>query len=198
MTFHGTRQGTNDRGNFGRATSLSVALLSLALAAGLSQACGGDPPTLTSSDVTNIPAGTGSGTALSGSYLVTGGSLTGCHCRTGSCSQFRSGAGGRYVVDQQGGALIVLLQGSDGESTQLSGSVNADQSFKVGGTVVNDDQGPLLIQRAFQLVTGVFEVKNGQPTGFHAGIDLTINLQAPGAVYDCDFAGTTDAMFTGP
>ena len=110
---------------------------SLLLAALLALSCGDGEDSLDKDKVTNIPPGTAKGSAYSGEYRVT---LTTTSC-AGTCPVF---LGGLYAickegasdtenatVTQQDGKLTVHSKGLMVNS--VSGGVNADGNFDVGG-----------------------------------------------------------------
>jgi hypothetical protein len=82
------------------------------VAASVLASCDGDGSsvplrTLTSADVTGMPAGNATGTIFSGSYVVTTASLDGCSCRSGSCATIRAVTGALTIVVQAGGMLTL-------------------------------------------------------------------------------------------
>ena len=159
----------------------------------LGSGCGGGAPTktLTPTDVSNLPPGNATGTALSGSYLVTSSTIEGCDCRVGSCSFFHGVTGGTVTVTQQDGSLTFTASGTETET----GGVNADDTFSVGGSFAlpySTGQG-----EDDTLDTGKFEVSGGAPTGIQFESYQTITGTLEYESYDCDLVASVTARYAG-
>jgi hypothetical protein len=155
--------------------------------------CGGGAPTktLTATNVSNMPPGNATGTALSGTYLITSATIAGCDCRVGSCDFFHGAAGGTVIVTQQDGSLTFTASGTE----PAAGGVNADDTFSVGGSSPLPDsvgQG-----EDATLNTGTFEVSGGVPTGVHFQSYQTITGTLEGGSYDCDLVAAVTARYEG-
>ena len=164
----------------------------------LTASCGTPPATLSAGDVTNLPAGTGTGSVVSGRYTVTKAAIDDCACRAGECSTLNAQPTGHFQAVQQNGALTLNVDDGNGNSGAMTGGVNADLSFKVGSAVMNTTNGFAHVTHAWTLIIGAFALNNGRPASLHAEESGTVLSQILGRTYDCDLRVTVDADFTGP
>ena len=167
--------------------------IGVAYLAALVSGCGGGAPTktLTPTNVSNMPPGDATGTALSGTYLVTSSTIEGCDCRVGSCGFFRGATGGTVTVTQQDGSLTFTALGTQ----PAVGGVNADGTFSVGGAFpvpYSVGQG-----EDYTIDTGTFEVSGGVPTGVQFQSYQTITGTLEGGSYDCDLVASITARYEG-
>jgi hypothetical protein len=173
----------------------SLAVAGALLVAVVFAGCGGSTRTLTATDVSNIPTGSALGTALSGLYLVVSSAIDDCNCRTGSCSEIHAQVGVTDTIVEQDGALSITDSG-DNTGTPLSGGVDANDSFSVGGTAqvpASTGQGVI-----YAMETGTFSVSGGVPTGVQFSVDETIVGTILGMTYDCDFHASGSAQYEAP
>ena len=153
-----------------------------------SASCGDTERALGRDDVTGLPAGNATGTTFSGSYLNDAGSITGCHCRVGSCAQITANPGGVTTVVQQDGRLT--MTGPNGELSV--GGINDDGTFKVGGAF--EQPGATVYSRS----EGKFVLLNGQPdSADFTGVSTDI-INMPGLNFDCDIEGQGTLRYQGP
>jgi hypothetical protein len=139
-----------------------------------------------------MPPGDATGTALSGTYLITSAAIEGCDCRVGSCGFFHSSTGGTLIAAQQDGSLTI----TSSTGGALTGGVNADDTFSVGGpspVPYSVGQGEV-----YTLQTGTFEVSGGVPTGMQFQAYETITGTLEGGSYDCDLVASGAARYEGP
>lgn len=146
--------------------------------------CGGEdgppPRTLTTADVTGMPAGDATGTTFSGTYVVMASAFDGCRCRSGSCATFSPVTGGLTTVVQDGGMLTI--QGN------CFGGVNADGAFWCGGSRAEMGGGLSLAVNE-----GTFMMTAGKVSGLEVVQELTIVATIDGRPHDCDLRGHATA-----
>jgi hypothetical protein len=152
------------------------------------------PPTMTLSanTVGDLPAGTATGTSLSGSYLLTNGRIENCVCRAGSCSMIKAMPGTVSTVVQQDGALTI----TDSNGNPITGGVNVDDTYTCGGWAsVDQDTGYGWI---YALEEGQFDLSAGQPFDMQFQLYETIKATVLSMTFDCDFVASGFRRYEGP
>lgn len=162
-------------------------LVSLASCGGADLTPRGASDCLTDADVSNLPAGDATGTAISGTYVSTAGISQLCReCNQNQVSDVCSSldpkveAGQEILVTQTDGVLTIA-----GSEATYTGGVNADGTFVVGGSrPAVDDQG--------KTVGTVLARYEGSISGDTITIASKVRLTATvaGVVVDTEFSGT--------
>jgi hypothetical protein len=110
----------------------------------LTSACGSSDqpsPTVTATDVSNLPKGDATGSSFSGVYVLKDGMIASCDCRVGSCSAWHVERGDTFTLSETDGALHVLLHvygTTNGPDQMYDGGINRGGDFRVGSTFVVD------------------------------------------------------------
>ena len=121
----------------------------------LLSACGGD--SLSPDVVTHLPSGDGTGTAMSGTYLVelyTSGCAGQCSVSSTSLCDIGQRRDGTLVVTQDGGHLRVEPQETDLVLARLDGGIWKDGHFDVGGLATQLGGAVVITARATGTIDG--------------------------------------------
>jgi hypothetical protein len=136
------------------------------------------PPTLSPSDVTNLPAGNAVGTTFSGVYVLSNATIADCNCRVGSCAMWHGDKGDVFTLTETDGALHIDLS-FNGSDELYDGSVDRNGAFRAGGSIVTASS------KAYSLLSGT--VKAG--VSIDAESQNTFTGQLDGNDVDCDIVG---------
>ena len=144
-------------------------------------------PTLSGSDVTNVPVGNATGTRFSGVYVADSSVIAGCSCRSGSCSKVHGDRGETFTLTEMDGALSVLEHGTFND-TVYGGGIDKEGRFRVGGSFVS---GKLM---GYSLLSGT--VLAG--ASIDAESQNTLVGPIDGDDYDCDVAAALRLSYLKP
>jgi hypothetical protein len=170
-----------------RFVSWGVAALSVGLGCGEPVAL----RTLTQADVSDIPPGDATGTEVSGTYLLTQSTLTGCRCRVGVCD-LHAGTGVTLTVLQQDGALTI----TDSSGNASHGGINDTLAYVCGGVSPFNASGSS--GESYGIQHGLFTVSGGRPVDMQYDGQATLTGTVGSESYDCDLALSATAEYQGP
>ena len=132
----------------------------------------------------NVPAGNATGVGFQGVYVLDSSMITGCRCRTGSCSKWHGDSGVTFKLTETDGALHVVEHAPTNDVI-YDGGIDINGAFRLGGTYVSGKQ------TAFSFLSGTV----------HAGVamdaesELTFVGPIDGDSYDCDVAGVSHSSY---